>query len=403
MNRRQFLRRAAGLPLLMLPAACRSTEAMRFSGVPIVPACQAPTFEDTERWNKVLVLVELAGGNDGLNTVVPYSDANYHDLRPTKALARENVIQLDERLGFNSLLEPLLPLWKSCQMAVALGVGYPGPNFSHFRSIDIWDTASGFNEFLSEGWISRLFAEARPPAEFAADAVVLGRNAIGPVKGKNIRTAVLNNPNLLKVAKRMRKLPMAEENPALAHLTGVQTDARHAARVILEKHLEDVELGTEFPEDAFGQQMEIASRLIVSSSPVPVIKTAIKGFDTHAGQSVDHPELLASLANGLAAFVQTVKAKGHWDRVLVMTYSEFGRRPKENDSDGTDHGTSAPHFLMGGRVRGGFYGEQPPLDDLVARNLKHRLHFRSLYATAAREWWGLKADFIKEKGLGCIA
>ena len=135
---------------------------------------------------------------------------------------------------------------------------------------------------------------------------------------------------------------------------------------------------------------------------VSEIKTALKGFDTHAGQSVDHPALLTSLANGLAAFVRSVEAKGHWDRVLVMTYSEFGRRPKENDSDGTDHGTSAPHFLIGGRVRGGFYGEQPPLDDLVERNLAHRLHFRSLYATVAREWWGLKADFIKEKGLGCI-
>ena len=289
-----------------------------------------------------------------------------------------------------------------CQMAVALGVGYPGPNFSHFRSIDIWDTASGSDEFLAEGWVSRLFAEARAPAALAADAVVLGRNAIGPVKGKGMRTAVLNNPKLLKVAKRMRQLPMTAGNPALAHLTGVQADARHAARVILEKRLEAVELGTEFPDDPFGQQMEIAARLVVSSSPVPVIKTALKGFDTHAGQSVDHPELLASLANGLAAFVQAVQAKGHWERVLVMTYSEFGRRPKENDSDGTDHGTSAPHFLIGGRVRGGFYGEQPPLDELVERNMAHRLHFRSLYATVAREWWGLKADFLPEKGLGCI-
>ena len=402
MNPRQFLRRAAGLPLVLLPGACRATEAMRFSGTPVVPACADPAFEAAERWNKILVLVELAGGNDGLNTVVPYSDAAYYDLRPTTALARENIIQLDERLGFNALLAPLLPLWKRCQMAVALGVGYPGPNFSHFRSIDIWDTASGSKEFLDDGWVSRLFAEARPPAEFAADAVVLGRNAIGPVKGKNMRTAVLNNPNLLKVAKRMRQLPMTAKNPALAHLTGVQTDARHAARVILNKRLEDVDVGTEFPDDPFGQQMEIAARLVVSASPVPMIKTALKGFDTHAGQSVDHPALLTSLANGLAAFIRSVEAKGHWDRVLVMTYSEFGRRPKENDSDGTDHGTSAPHFLLGGRVRGGFYGEQPPLDDLVERNLAHRLHFRSLYATVAREWWGLKADFIKEKGLGCI-
>ena len=135
---------------------------------------------------------------------------------------------------------------------------------------------------------------------------------------------------------------------------------------------------------------------------MPVIKVSIGSFDNHANQARNYQVLLEQLASGLAAFAQSMETAGLWDRVLVMTYSEFGRRAGENGSAGTDHGTAAPHLMMGGRIRGGFYGDQPPLDGLADGNLVHRVHFRSLYATVAREWWGFEAPTIAERGLGCI-
>ena len=148
--------------------------------------------------------------------------------------------------------------------------------------------------------------------------------------------------------------------------------------------------------------MKLAAKLIISNIGVPVIKSSLSGFDSHSNQIEKHPVLLSELANGVTAFSTSMKKHHLWDKVLVMTYAEFGRRPSENSSDGTDHGTSAPHFILGGLVKGGLYGEQPPLSDLEGENLAYRLHFKQLYATVAKEWWGLKAQFSQREPLNCI-
>lgn len=393
MNRREFLTSAGLAPLLTLPL--------------MHPANAAA------RWDRSVLLVELNGGNDGLNTVVPYADSQYYHLRPTLAVAKERVLQLDERLGLAPELEPLMPLWDQGQLAVALGVGYPEPNLSHFRGIEIWDTATDSNKYAEAGWVGRLYDDAgAPPADFAADGVVLGRGIFGPLAAPGRRMLVLTHlDQSLAAAAHLPAIPQmpgmagtpVDANP-LAHVLGVQQDFKNGAAAILARNIDAVDPKATFPGGDFGAQLEMAAKLIAGGVQAPVIKVSLNGFDTHAGQQVDQPALHGELAGGLSAFANSMQAHGMWDKVLVMTYAEFGRRPKENGSGGTDHGTSAPHFLLGGRVKGGLYGEQPPLDDLVNRdNLQHRLHFRSLYATVASEWWGLDASFLKEPPLGAIA
>ncbi|MDP6785775.1 MAG: DUF1501 domain-containing protein [Rhodospirillales bacterium] len=382
MNRRHFLSLATALPMALIPF--RS---------PLGGA----------RWDRTLVLVELFGGNDGLNTVVPYTDPEYHRLRPTLAIGRDRVLPLDERLGFHPSLAPLMGLWRGGELAVALGVGYPDPNLSHFRSIDIWDTASDAAETTRQGWVARLLEESRPTGSFDAAGVVLGRNSLGPLANREPIALSLDDPHrFVAEAGRMEETPGRAVNPALAHVTGVHQRSLLGARALSERNLGAVEAGAEFPLSPFGRRLETVARLLASGLAVPVVKVSLSGFDTHAAQAGVHGRLLRQLADALAAFAAAMKAHGLWERVLVMTYAEFGRRVAENGSLGTDHGTAAPHFLLGGRVRGGLYGAQPPLDDLSDGNLAYRLHFRSLYATAAREWWGVETSFIAEEGLGCI-
>jgi len=355
-------------------------------------------------WRRTVVLVELNGGNDGLNTVIPYADPLYRSLRPKLAVPRDQILTLDEHLGLHPKLERLMPLWIDGQMAIALGVGYPNPNLSHFRSIDIWETATEAERFAEDGWIVRLLKESRPAASLPAEGVVLGRNDPGPLSGEGARIVALRR---LKALRKRNRKPLVENigtaNPGLAHVVDIQNRMDIAERRLVERNLQAVALPGEFPKHDFGQQMEIAARLIAGGTGVPVIKCALGGFDTHGSQLYKHPKLLDQLAESLGAFSRAMKSAGLWDRVLVMTYAEFGRRPHENASGGTDHGTAAPHFLLGGRVRGGFYGEQPPLDRLQAKNLARRLDFREIYAAVARDWWGLKADFLKARALPLIS
>jgi uncharacterized protein (DUF1501 family) len=391
MKRREFLEKTTTAIAMLTP--------------PFIAGLPSATLAAKGEWARTLILVELKGGNDGLNTIVPYADPNYRKFRPNLALGRDKVITLNERLGFHPILEPLLPLWNDHQMAVALGVGYPDPNLSHFRSIDIWDTGSDSDVVMNDGWISQLFTESSPPAHYAADAIVLGRYRPGPIIGDNARIISLaNEPNKnLKKASKIDTASNLRANPALLHLLKKRLDLREAAEAIIAKRIENVVMSTVFPDTNLGAQFAVAARLLSAGVEIPVIKLSINGFDTHVKQEQLHSELLGEVAGAVTTFATEMKAQGLWEKVLIMTYSEFGRRPAENNSIGTDHGTSAPHFFLGGKVKGGFYGQQPKLVDLQNGNMKHTLHYRSLYATLAREWWGLDAYNIKEKSLNLIS
>lgn len=375
MNRRDFLELTGLTPICLLaPSWLRAAET-------------GPT------WTRVLVLVELQGGNDGLNTVVPYRDARYYSLRPRLGVARDSVLPLNDDLGFNPALEPLMPLWRANEIALVLGVGYPDPNRSHFRSIEIWETASDADETLQQGWLARLFARTPPPAEFAAHGVVLG-GAAGPLAGDAAHIVLRNTEQFVQQANKLRESSASGRNPALEHLLQVQQETQHAASTLQRRLATLPALETSFPTSALGRQLETAARLLTARVPVVAIKVAHGGFDTHGNQRATHDRLLGELAAALASFRNVLTKQNRWNDVLVLTYSEFGRRAAENGSLGTDHGTAAPQFALGGRVRGGLYGQQPSLAQLSDGDLVHRVDFRSLYTTATRRFLGVKPDFL---------
>ena len=342
-------------------------------------------------YQKLLILVELKGGNDGLNTVVPYADAQYAVLRPRIAVARDQVLQLDETTGLNPALAPLMPLWKAGEVAVVQGVGYPSANLSHFRSIEIWDTASKSNEFLQEGWLTRTFAQAPVPRTFAADAVVVGSAELGPFLGGGTRAIALTNTEQFLQQAKFATPSKQANNAALNHILRVEQDIVQAAAGLVSAN--GKQLNTVFPQTAFGNAVRTAAQVVASRSGVAALKLSLNGFDTHSGQVGTHSGLLKQLAEGLVALKAALTELGRWDDTLIATYAEFGRRPRENQSAGTDHGTAAAHFVLGGRIKGGLYGQRPALDRLDGNgNLPFAVDFRDIYATVLERWWSVNSN-----------
>lgn len=340
-------------------------------------------------YRNLLVLVELKGGNDGLNTAVPYADPEYYALRPRLGVQRETVLQLDSRTGLHPRLAPLLPLWRAGELAVVQGIGYPEPNLSHFRSIEIWDTASRSDQYLQQGWLARAFAAYPAPADFAADGVVVGSQELGPLTGSSGRTLALANTEQFLRNARLAAPAGNSRNPALRHILKVEADIAQAAAKL---GASAQPLHTEFPKGEFGNAVRAACKVVARSPGVAALRLTLNGFDTHQNQPGLHGNLLGQLAEGLAALKAALVELGRWDRSLILTYAEFGRRPRENQSNGTDHGAGSAHFALGGKVRGGLYGAPPMLRQLDGNgNLAFAVDFRSLYATVLERWWGIPA------------
>lgn len=343
------------------------------------------------QYERLLILVELKGGNDGLNTVVPYADEAYYRLRPRLAVKRDEALQLDGRSGLHPALLPLLPLWRSGELAVIQGLGYPNPNLSHFRSIEIWDTASRSEEYLQTGWLARCFDAHPAPVGFAADGVLVGSGEPGPLTG-GARVIALSSPEQFQRQARLAQPAGDDRNAALAHIRKVESDIVQAASRLA--HVRS-DLLTEFPRGAFGNAVKTACQVVASGADVAVLRLTLNGFDTHQNQPGIQANLLRQLAEGIAALKAALVEMNRWDRTLILTYAEFGRRPKENQSNGTDHGTANAHFALGGRVRGGLHGAPPALDRLDGNgNLPFAVDFRSLYATALERWWGIDSAGI---------
>jgi len=349
---------------------------------------------------KILLLVELRGGNDGLNMVVPYSDRNYYQLRPSLGIPRERVLQLDERMGFHERLEPLMAAWKANELAIIQGVGYPSPNRSHFRSIEIWDTASEAGKILSVGWIAQVFEGKKLPAGAGVDSIVLDTNVL-PTIGPELRTIVMQDPeSFLQQAQAAEALKGAYEssNPALKRIIAVSQQINGAATGLRDTLLTSPPLHHRYDEQyPLGRQLEVATRLVTSRLPVVAIKMALGGFDTHANQPHIHEKLLSFLARNLSVLRENLIAANVWNDVVIVTYSEFGRRARQNNSGGTDHGTAAPQIVMGGNVKGGFYGSQPSLVDLEDGDLKFSVDFRNVFSTLAMGCWGIQPEFRVQK------
>lgn len=361
MNRREFLGVAAALPFMgMLPE-----QALAAAG------------------QRVLVLVKLAGGNDGLNTLVPYTDPLYYQYRPRVAVPKHQVLDIGQNMGLNPYMKALKPAWDAGELAFVQGVGYPGSDLSHFRSSDIWEAGCGANEYASEGWL----AQVMPGYKSGLHGIILGES-MGPLAGKDCHTVAMQSPQVfLSQIDLVDNIIPNRQTPALAHLTNIQQQLYDAGQQLRSKLARPVALGVNFSTSDLGRDLESVAKMILSGVDAAVYMVTLDGFDTHASQVNTQGNLLNRLGVALDSFAQAMKRGGRWNDVLVVTYSEFGRRVQENHAGGTDHGTASVQMVMGGKVRGGLYGEAPRLRELDADgNLHHTLDYRAVYGTLTQNW-----------------
>ncbi len=347
---------------------------------------------------RVLVLVQLAGGNDGLNCVVPYRNDIYYRERPQIALAANEVIPLNDEVGLNNALSPLQPLYDAGNLAVVQGVGYPNPDRSHFRSTDIWLTGSGSEEVESTGWLGRYFDLVCPDGEacgtFGPPAIQIGLNSSLALLGRDQKGIALQNPlEFYQLVSRQggghdpqpQPEPLTPAGRELEFLRDTAASAFQFAGEIVQAYQSKENL-VGYPDESLAQQLAIVARMIAGGLSTRVYIVSLRGFDTHANQTGVHRTLLSRLAAALAVFQQDLENLGVAGRVAGVCFSEFGRRVKQNASQGTDHGTAAPMFLFGRPVSGGVHGAHPSLGALENGDLKHLIDYRQIYATLLDQW-----------------
>lgn len=358
--------------------------------------------------DRVLVVVQLSGGNDGLNTLIPYSDADYYRFRPTLAIQRDQVLQLDANLGLHPNLAQFNNLYREGRVAVLPGVGYPNPNRSHFRSMEIWHTAEP-DRVLSSGWLGRYVDTL--PATTDMQALNIGDSVPLALTGRSAHVTTFQSPEGFQVQTDPRFADdRAAKLAAIRQIYGTSAAPTEPAELdyIRQTTLQTLVTADElqrlgqtyqthvtYPTTAFAQGLQAIVRMMTSSTRVPIFYISLGGFDTHAQQTNTQANLLRQLSEGLLAFYRDLEEHNLADRVLLFTFSEFGRRVRENGSAGTDHGTALPMFALGSAVRGGIHGAQPSLQDLDSNgDLRFQADFRSVYATVLRGWLGADADRV---------
>ena len=354
---------------------------------------------DTDR---VLVLIQLGGGNDGLNTIVPRTNDIYYNARPTLAIPANQTIQLNSgnTQGMHPAMQSLESVWGDGDMAIVQSVGYPDPDLSHFRGTDIWLSASDSNEYLETGWGGRTLETMFPeygtaPPEFPP-AIQIGTSNPLLFRGSDggYGMAMYDTELFLDIVEGgevydPEAVPDTPWGDELAFVRTIANDSFRYATSIRDAYEAATNAAT-YPEGNMPDSLAACARLIKGGLGTRIYLVAMNGFDTHANQPEVHANLLAQLSDTMSAFYTDLGATGDDQRVLTMTFSEFGRRIEENGSDGTDHGTAAPLFLFGSGVNGGFYGEAPDLGSPDPYgNIVHTTDFRSIYATVLESWFGL--------------
>jgi uncharacterized protein (DUF1501 family) len=370
----------------------------------------------------ILVLIQLAGGNDGLNAVVPYTNDYYYQARPTIGIPANQVLTLNDTLGLNPALTGFKNLFDAGHLSVVNGVGYPNPNRSHFRATEIWQTASDEDKYLTDGWLGRYFDNAcqgcdptvainigpRLPQAFSSHAPT-GISLENPDSyrfmgsGKNddetlaYRSMYTPNPDDIaadsgsnsgaSVSMVSGTVTLQNGQSALDFLERTSMDAQVSSdkiRAIAAKTAS----GTDYPHSGLANNLKLVARLIAGGLPTRVFYVSQGGYDTHTGQRGGQDGRLRELGDAVKAFTDDLTAMGEFDRVMIMTFSEFGRRVVENGSQGTDHGAAAPMFLIGSKMKAGLLGAEPSLApvDLQDGDIKYNTDFRSVYASILQDW-----------------
>lgn len=346
-----------------------------------------------------LILVELSGANDGLNTLVPYRSDRYYQLRPTLSLVEKEVTTLQAGMAMHNALDPLMKHWDNSDLAWVQGLGYPLPNRSHFKSIALWESAGdGKSDVQSNGWITHAMEHGLRRKVMAAHGISVGgdMNIFNSESGR-----------WLSIDSASQFTNMAVPTPSSEHSDTTNLGGGAAANLrfvtaqvsLLDRMLRDISDKLEglpamrgFANNNFASQLETVAQMISGGVDTPVYRVRIDGFDTHDDQLGRHARLLSMLGKGLDSMSRALKRMNEWDNTLIMTYSEFGRRAAENNSGGTDHGTAAPHLLLGGGVRGGLYGDAPDLGSLVDGDPTYTADYRGLYQEVLDSWFDVTPE-----------
>ncbi len=368
-------------------------------------AARAANFEPRRIGSsKILVVVQLAGGNDGLNTVVPYGMGEYYQLRPNIAIPAGQVLPLSNTIGLHPNMSALSDVYRHGKLAVALGVGYPNPNRSHFRSIEIWQTAEPA-KMASTGWLGRyLDATANSSGATLSNKLFPAIN-VDPTLPKTLAGDRVIVPSVSDVNQfrfstdahyRLDKQQQIDafnniyssfdlNRPSAQLLREIGLDAMQASDYLV-KVVSKYKSTVKYPDNGFGRGMKFIAQMITAGVDASIYNISLGGFDTHANQLRVQPNLLKQFSDSLAAFQKDMEEHGVDKDVMLFSFSEFGRRVAENGGRGTDHGTAEPVFIMGSAVKGGIYGDYPSLSNLDQGDLKYNIDFRTIYATFLDRW-----------------
>jgi uncharacterized protein (DUF1501 family) len=363
------------------------------------PPSNKPGAKDT-----ILVVVELTGGNDGLNTVIPFKDAEYAKLRPTLKQPEGQIKKVNDDIGLHPSMTGLADLLQDNALCIVQGVGYPNPTQSHFRSMDIWQAASDADT-LTEGWIGKALKampntpsfhlksdnEKAPLALAGAPAAV---PSIANLADFQLQVTAVSNADKKSQRDVIEASVNSPDGKGLLDFVQRTAADTYASSRRLQEIGKNYEPKAPYPTTPLANRLKLAAQLIDAGLGARIFYVAIDGFDTHSGQAPAHANLLATLSGATTAFFKDLAARGHRDRVLMMTFSEFGRRAKENGSRGTDHGEAAPMLLVGGKVKPGAVGKHPSLTELNAGNLKFHTDFRQVYATILEQWLGVSSKEV---------
>lgn len=348
--------------------------------------------------DNVLVVVQHSGGNDGLNTVIPFADPEYRAARPSLGIGRDHVLPITDEIGLHPSLTGVAELLENNKLSVIQGVGYPNPNRSHFESMDIWHTCHRKTQQRPDGWIGR-FLDATQDVEKGGDVPALhlgsGKQPFA-LAAQRVRVPTVGSVHefRLRIAPQMGATAKLDElikikrpgRKELLDFVSSSTAAAIQASQRVSESAADYSPSVTYPNSDLGQKLRVVAQLIDAQLAARVYYLTLDGFDTHARQGNAHTTLLRQWSEAVTAFVRDLHEHGHGHRVLVMSFSEFGRRVKENASQGTDHGAAAPMFLLGAKVRPGLIGPHPSLTDLDHGDLKFHTDFRSVYAAVLEKW-----------------
>lgn len=357
---------------------------------------------------KKLVIVQLSGGNDGLNSIVPYRNDIYYKERPRIAISKKDLIRATDNLGFHKSLAPLKNLYDRGYLSILNNVGYPNPNRSHFRATDIWHSASDANDYLQTGWLGR-YIDQHGKMPYSGIEVDDSLSLI--MKGQHTNGIATKNPQILqfntqtpffkKVVKNKEKKHLDEHN--LGYLYKTMIEAKSSANHIFQKS-KTFETKLTYPNNPFAQQLKTTADLINSGVHSKVYYVSMGGFDTHYAQEQRQERLLNVYSKSMEVFVKDLEENDSFKDTLIMTFSEFGRRVKQNGSEGTDHGTANNVFIIGKNLKKqGFYNEMPDLANLDSNgDLKYSIDFREIYATVLDKWLEVESESILNKSFSTL-